>query len=378
MSGAWDHAALEALRLRGDPDADAVVAEIYEGQPGCYAAVNRLLRGLERNGDALRGEPSPRLRRLLEGDAALIAGFDAGALEGGARFFRSHCLGILITLQLATMPQTYTSLSGCRVLTATARLERYAYQRSLETAQMIYDIMDFGGLERPEGYGRRSAQKVRLMHAATRHLLLADGRWDLTLGLPLNQEEMVGTLGCFCLLALDGLQKMGARVDPAQAQDFYTRWRAAVALLGVPLEAMPPALAAARQQFDLIRQRQLAASPEGRRLTARWLEALRAMIPVAAIHPYLPAIIEFLLNEESAHALGLSVTPAQRRAVARVMPWLLAGDRLLPPGRRARRALDDAAWALLQWHYQRLRGARPAFAIPAPGRGGVGNAGGLV
>ena len=58
------------------------------------------------------------------------------------------------------------------------------------------------------GAGIRSAQKVRLMHDAVRHLILEHG-WDPALGLPINQEDQLGTLLTFSAVILDGLRKLG-------------------------------------------------------------------------------------------------------------------------------------------------------------------------
>ncbi len=57
-----------------------------------------------------------------------------------------------------------------------------------ETAQLVVDGMTEGGLE-PHAQGVRTAQKVRLMHAATRYMFRHDpeDQWDAhALGQPIN------------------------------------------------------------------------------------------------------------------------------------------------------------------------------------------------
>src|SRR5436190_800161 len=76
-----------------------------------------------------------------------------------------------------------------KVLHMTARLETDAQRRVIETAQLLVDVMASGGLS-PSGAGKRSAQKVRLLHAAVRYLIGKSGQWDPALGVPINQEDL--------------------------------------------------------------------------------------------------------------------------------------------------------------------------------------------
>lgn len=365
----WSDRYLDQLRLRGDPLADAVVQEIYAGGHGCVGQINRLMRQVQREEDPLPAGLPASLRRLLEADQRVgraSAGWDEEQLAQGAHFFRRYSLGILIMLQLGTMPQAYTSDSAAHVLTFTARLERYAVQRSLETGQMLYDVMAPGGL-REGGLGRRSIQKVRLMHAAVRHLVSSSGRWDQDrFGAPINQEEMLGTLGCFCVVVLEGLRKMGAQFPEHEGEAFYARWRAVSVLLGIPEESLPTDLEGARRQFQRIKARCERPSPEGQRLMSQWQEALRAMFPLPGLHPYLPAAIEYLLDEGVMQVLAVPVKERHRRAARRVLPRLLWADRWMPHDHLGRHALDDVFWWCFQYFYKKELKNRPSFPMPAP------------
>ena len=79
-------------------------------------------------------------------------------------------LQLPLLLQLATMPTLYAASHAVKVLSFTARLERHAHRRSIETAQMVFDTMHPDGFA-PRGAGRRSVQKVRLIHATVRHFV---------------------------------------------------------------------------------------------------------------------------------------------------------------------------------------------------------------
>jgi hypothetical protein len=67
----------------------------------------------------------------------------------------------------------------------------------METGQFLIDVANVGGLDE-NGKGRRAIQRVRLMHAAVRHLIkarneLTPGMWHPDWGTPINQEDLAGT-----------------------------------------------------------------------------------------------------------------------------------------------------------------------------------------
>ena len=97
------------------------------------------------------------------------------------------------------------------VIYRTAQLYTNPRRRIVETSQMIIDVMQEGGLE-PGGYGVRTAQKVRLMHAGVRHLLLQRD-WNPAWGVPINQEDLAGTLASFSAMVLDGLMKLQTKIQ---------------------------------------------------------------------------------------------------------------------------------------------------------------------
>ena len=83
---------------------------------------------------------------------------------------------VLLILGCYSLPAAYAATKGARVLAQTGFLTEDTDRRLGETSQMVVDVMTTGGLE-PGGTGVWAARKVRLMHAAIRHLVLA--RTDL-------------------------------------------------------------------------------------------------------------------------------------------------------------------------------------------------------
>jgi hypothetical protein len=106
-----------------------------------------------------------------------------GKIKRGQQLYDTW--GVLITLCLfcASLPASYAAAKGVKVLYLTARLDTDARRRVMETGQFLIDVLAVGGLDDEQGKGRRTIQRVRLMHAAVRHLIeernkQRPGLWD--------------------------------------------------------------------------------------------------------------------------------------------------------------------------------------------------------
>ena len=270
---------LDAARLRGDDLADQAVAAIFAG--GRTEAVAGLLASLMRDDQAPGALPAPVLALLAATGDADTRTRDAAA--AGEHVFAEHGPEILVLLCCYSLPSSYAARKGVQVLHRTAYLAKRPNRRLFETAQMIVDVMSPGGLG-PEGRGLRSAQKVRLMHAAIRHLILTDTTqpWDTAaLGVPINQEDLLGTLMTFAWIVLDGLAQLGVRLTPAEQQAYLEAWLVVGGLMGIEPGLLPATVADAQAVTALIERRQVAESPEGRAMMAALLHMMQTNVPAA-------------------------------------------------------------------------------------------------
>src|SRR5262245_58016105 len=165
----WTDEFLEAMRKVGDPLADDTVAEVFRA--GAVEAVNSLLSALVRNDQIPPSGLPAKGYEFLEATSGLPQ-LDAAKVERGEKLFMSHGNLALAILLCASLPECYVQKRGVKVLWLTQRLQEHVFRRLLETAQMVLAVMSRGGLS-GDGRGIRAAQKVRLMHAAMRHLILA-------------------------------------------------------------------------------------------------------------------------------------------------------------------------------------------------------------
>lgn len=281
------NAILDAARLRGDALADATVAEIDKA--GNTAAVARLLSTLMRDDPASDratvgpADLGPQVADYVAA-TAIVDARSADTAAAGERMFAEYGPEIMMLLCCYSLPSSYAAKNGVQVLHRTAYLAKRPNRRLFETAQFIVDVMSPGGLG-PGGRGLRSARKVRLMHAAIRHLILTDtaSPWPVEqLGVPINQEDLLGTLMTFTWLILDGLNRLGVTLTPQEQQAYLETWLVVGEVMGIEPQLLPRTVVDAANVTALIEQRQVAASPQGQEMMAALLGMMQTNLP----HPF--------------------------------------------------------------------------------------------
>lgn len=300
----WPHALMDELRMQTDPLADSVIERLFT--EGKVDAVNQLMRTLVENDDLPSSRLPPYVREYFARTQEEVLGVDPEMLRQGQELFELFGPEVMMILGFYSLPAAYAARKGVQVLARTGYLHKHPVRRVFETAQMVVDVMTPGGLE-PDGRGVRTLQKVRLMHAAVRYMIRHDAKrpWDAhELGEPLNQEDMAGTLMTFSYVVLEGMRMLRIQLTPEQQQSWLASWVAVGCLLGVDPRLIPATVDEARELTLLIRQRQIAPSPEGVAMTASLIQGLQQLTP--QLLEGLPAsMIHFFLDQDQ--WLGVNV-----------------------------------------------------------------------
>lgn len=292
----WTHAFLDAMRWEGDPLADAVIARVVtEGGPG---APHGLLRRLfAPHGDASGAGLPPSVVDFLERARAEGGEADAARLREAERLYARYRPEIRLVLGTYSLPAAYAARKGVQVLHRTTYLMKNPVRRLFETARFVDEVLAPGALL-PGGRAPGHLSRVRLAHAASRHLIQRDTTrpWDVAaLGVPVNQEDQAGTLMTFSYVVLEGLATLGLVLSEAEQEAWLYAWRVAAPLLGLDARLVPADVAEARALTAFIRERQIEASPEGVELTASLMEGLQTLMP--AVMDGLPAsLLRFFLS----------------------------------------------------------------------------------
>ena len=294
----WSNEFLDSMRQVGDVEADGVIRQLF--LQGDVDAVNSLMMTLVRN-DGLPSELLPEVVRDYLADNARVTFDNADQISRAQNLFGLNGPEMLVALGFYSLPAAYAAKKGVQVLYRTAFLKDRPVRRVFETTQMVIDVLTPGGLA-PGGRGRVTVDKVRLMHAAVRHLLLADRAlpWDTAeLGYPINQEDLAGTLMTFSYLVLDGLHRLGIAVPSEDQEAYLGLWVSLARLLGLRSEMYPRDVAEARALTDIIYRRQIAASMEGVALTRALLDGMQGLIPIEHLKGLPPGLVHFFLAKDA-------------------------------------------------------------------------------
>jgi ER-bound oxygenase mpaB/B'/Rubber oxygenase, catalytic domain len=371
---------LDALRRAGDPDADRLAAQLRVGHERLddRELVRLVLDRLRRRDSPDSG---PVHDWLFDGPQP-PDWFDADRVRSGQDFFGDWALPICTMLFCSSLPQAYAAADGVQVLALTSDLATGDLRRRIaETGQMLLDVMDLGGARpdvlRPGGQGYLTARGVRLLHGAVRQVLLAGDtvtrtcdesvplRWCDDWGVPVNQEDLLGTLLTFTVCTFRGLDRLGIPYDPAAAEDYLHAWCVVGALLGIEPDLLPLDRAAAEDLADRIARRHHRHCAAGERLMAALLAEMELAMPRGLRR--LPAtVVRHVVPAEVADALRVPPAAWWRpvldvpRATGPVLGRLPGGRRLMEApsallGRAMIRMFVDRS----------LRGDQPAFRIDA-------------
>ncbi len=305
----YSDAFLDGMRLRGDPPADRVIEALMVGRE--VREARALLRTLVENDQPPPSGLPPEVTSYLRASATMDA--TAGeTLVKGENLFAEHGPVMLLCLGCYSLPASYAAAKGVVVLHRTAYLEHRPAKRLFETTQMVIDVMTPGGLG-PGGRGVRTVQKVRLMHAMVRYFLQNDPSqpWPAELGVPINQEDLAGTLTAFVWGTLDGLARLGVAPPSDAQEDYLAAWRSVGRLMGIEPALLPKNMADATALRRRIEERQVAPSVEGRELTQALLEMMQENSDFAPLKHVPAVLMRHFLPERVADFLGVPEYPSE-------------------------------------------------------------------
>jgi hypothetical protein len=229
-----DDGFLNRLRLQGDAEADACVDHIAAMSRENYG---ELFKFLSSNALQCPESAPPMLRTFFGHDDRMPMPNgqppDRGRLARGEQVFMTHACCSALTLVAMSLPAGYAAPNLARVLSMSDDLRTHTYKRLLGVLQMVVDVTSPGGFER-EGKAIVTAAKLRLLHAGVRRLVrrrLPD--YEAQYGVPVNHEDMLGTIMGFSLLVIRGMQKLGIPLADEEAEDYYYLWRVFALAMGI-------------------------------------------------------------------------------------------------------------------------------------------------
>ena len=306
FSAAPSRVILDAARQIGDEPADALVASLG----GRFWAIHPLLRAVRKNQERLPEALPEDVRRFFVDCVALPPWLSRARVLNAQHWAERHLFHITVALFCAALPSAYAAERGASVLAATGRMASDLDRRINETARFVLDVLESGSLD-PEGTALPAIGQVRLIHAAVRTRLRGASGYASS-EVPINQEDLLGTMLGFSVVVIRAVRRLGIRVDRAEAEDYYHLWRGIGAMLGIKEALLPKDFSAASDTADFIANRQFRASDHGRALMARLLERTEDHVGVPGLRGAAPFLVRYLLGDRTADILGISaVNPAR-------------------------------------------------------------------
>ena len=287
-----DPSFLDEMRDSTDLAADACVAALDREVPP--RNFHGLFATLSRNDVDMSALPEP-LKTFLESTRTIPA-LDDMPIEGvlervkrGQEVFQNHTGIACLILLLKSLPEGYQAPNLTQLLQVSGNLEDNTFRRLLGVLQMMVDVCKIGGCE-PSGRAIITAQKLRLLHAGIRKVVRQKKPdYEPKFGIPVNHEDMLGTIMGFSLLVVRGLETLKTPLTPAEAEDYYYIWMVFAVLFGIHPPGQPNSLRyvprtlveAARfyAAYELRHYAVAADNPDGSRLTRAVLKMLHDLVP---------------------------------------------------------------------------------------------------
>ncbi|MGF1431141.1 oxygenase MpaB family protein [Kitasatospora sp. LaBMicrA B282] len=352
---------LPDLRAEGDPMADRVVGELLDS--GELDHANQVLHGLRHNDQLVPEDLPDVLRTFLLETHPLPAWVDHDRVARVHAFFRHDGVHAVSALSLAGLVGCYAVPVGAKLLRTTHRLD-HPHRRLSETTQFMLHLMAEDALG-PHGDLIPTIQKVRLIHAAVRQLVLRDGHWDVEQdGVPICQDDLLGATLIFSVTVLDGMDRMGVHCPPDVAEDYYYVWRVVGVLLGLRADVIPETLAEGRQLWQTMALRYQGPSSDGVELTGALLDFYHDLTPLGA-RGAVPAMLRRMIGPQVADWMAVPAGHWEK-AIAHAVKVEERLHDAEEHHRLARRVLDQVGRVLLKAEARRItHGQSTEFDIPA-------------
>jgi hypothetical protein len=311
---------LDQLRTHTDPDAEAVVDQLF--QHYSLEQTHVLFRHIV---EYQQQTTVPEfLRSFLEEPGELPAWVNPKRVKAGQKLFKKHGRDILLALLCRSLPMCYICANGAEVLHTTARLldqpKNPDYiRRLLETTQFLIKVCDDDILQ-TGGDSIITIRKVRLIHATIRRYIDENQNWDPELGQPINQEDQLITLSAFSLEVLKGLELMGNRISDQEREDWCHLWATTGVLLGIQETYIPQTYAGFEAMSQNILASQAQTSEVVQQLCASCVNFMNRLWPLGFLRPLSYSFVKHFNDPTYRSLMGFN----KKQALwDRLMPWIM-------------------------------------------------------
>ena len=230
----WNGIDLDSLRQVMDKPADNAVSALLESVSMDH--LRTLLIDMAQNDSIVSDQLPKPMYDFIRGELAYsFSPEDIELFNQTHEIWKEKGMKFIFILMFRSLPYTYMAEKPANVLKMTRLLIEQPERRIFETAQFVFDVMDKNWWE-PDRRGILTALKVRIMHAAMRHVILDNKKgekWNEDWGKPINQEDIVATNQVFSLEFFKGMSMLGDTLNPQEQQAWFHTWKTIGRIMGV-------------------------------------------------------------------------------------------------------------------------------------------------
>lgn len=338
---------LRRFRLMGDPLADAAVADMAAYPGGQHALLNRVL---EEGIGAVPDAPESWKALFRQADHVPYWVNWKVMNQASRVFLNAGVLG-MFTLCCYVTPHFYCLSTGNKALSYSGDLFKRAPRRGRETARFVIETCVPNNLQR-EADGFKVSLRVRLIHAHARAMILRTGKWDMEKwGMPISQHYMAAMNAQLSMGWIEGLRKLGFRLNAAEKESIIQLWRYSAYLSGIDSELQFATFEEAQRFWRLLLSQEPPPDEDARQLVAATLAAVPEVLGLQGrshhlIHQLCRGLACSMMEKELGRQLQLPRTAwSWMGTLSRgVMPLLRLVDSLVPPVNRMFQYYGTSLW----------------------------------
>ncbi|MCH7412201.1 DUF2236 domain-containing protein [Belliella sp. R4-6] len=293
---------MEPLRSQGDPLADALIPILIDS-PEWAIKINSW--SVFPNNNDIAGFPK-ELIRFIEFYSEAPDFIEKDKVKISQDFFNKEGNMYLAMLGFYSLPFCYAFGDGAQVLIRSKRITDEVGLRLSETALFLLDAYRPGTFL-SDDQALITFAKVRLIHAYSRYFVKKYAiDWNNEWGIPINQEDMIGTNSAFSLMVIRGMEKMGRFPGKVTLEAVLHYWKIIGYYMGINISYWPDTSKESFELEKIIRKRQLKESEAGKVLIGSLIKYYKNSIPDKNLTSYIETIIAYFIGKEASSALGIN------------------------------------------------------------------------
>jgi hypothetical protein len=329
-SNRWSDTFLDPMRRQGDQLADECVKKLVQDDE--MKNIRKIFSEMDSNDEVPPGTIFPELSDFFESTNKIPSYVDPLRISRGENVFQKNAFTGALVLLTKSLPEGYAAPNLSIILNLSGNLRVHPYKRLLATLQTVVNVSTFHGFQ-PGGRAVITAQKLRLLHAGIRHLTRRyRPEFEPLYGVPVNQEDMLGTIMGFSYLVIEGMRTLDIGLTPQEEEDFLYVWRVFAHMMGIhppdrsdSLDFVPESVNDAGAFYAAYRRRHYASAdknPDGVALGTANLRMLVDFVPgilrLLGFGPLPRAYMQDLMGVKQCARIGIDPVPAFA-----IVKWLL-------------------------------------------------------